>query len=55
MCIRDSNRGEREGKLRVRVRVDGEAAAERLQSRYPRRRGPVSYTHLDVYKRQAGM
>ena len=28
------NRGEREGKLRVRVRVDGEAAAERLQSRY---------------------
>ncbi len=36
------NRGEREGKLRVRVRVDGEAASSRLVSRYPRRRGPFA-------------
>ena len=49
------NRGEREGKLRVRVRVDGEAAAERLQSRYPRRRGPfaseLNAAIADGYKR----
>nr|WP_255431940.1 Tex family protein [Collinsella sp. BA40] len=36
------NRGEREGKLRVRVRVDGEAASSRLVGRYPRRRGPFA-------------
>ena len=49
------NRGEREGKLRMRVRVDGEAAAERLQSRYPRRRGPfaseLNAAIADGYKR----
>ncbi|EEA91277.1 Tex family protein [Collinsella stercoris] len=49
------NRGEREGKLRVRVRVDGEAAAERLQRRYPRRRGPfapeLNAAIADGYKR----
>lgn len=49
------NRGEREGKLRVRVRVDGEAAAERLQRRYPRRRGPfapeLDAAIADGYKR----
>lgn len=36
------DRGEREGKLRVRVQVDAEAAAERLLARYPRRRGPFA-------------
>lgn len=41
------NRGEREGKLRVRVRVDGDAATERLQRRYPRRRGPFA-SELDA-------
>ena len=45
----------REGKLRVRVRVDGEAAAERLQRRYPRRRGPfageLNAAIADGYKR----
>ena len=49
------NRGEREGKLRVRVRVDGEAASERLQRRYPRRRGPfageLDAAIADGYKR----
>ena len=49
------NRGEREGKLRVHVRVDGEAAAERLQRRYPRRRGPfapeLNTAIADGYKR----
>ncbi|MDO4437415.1 MAG: Tex family protein [Coriobacteriaceae bacterium] len=49
------NRGEREGKLRVRVRVDGELAAERLQRRYPRRRGSfapeLSAAIADGYKR----
>ena len=33
------DRGEREGKLRVRVNVDGAAAVERLGSRWPRRQG----------------
>lgn len=36
------DRGEREGKLRVRVQVDAEAAVERLLARYPRRRGPFA-------------
>ena len=39
----------------MRVRVDGEAAAERLQSRYPRRRGPfaseLNAAIADGYKR----
>ena len=33
------DRGEREGKLRVRVNVDGAAATARLGSRWPRRQG----------------
>ena len=33
------DRGEREGKLRVRVNVDGAAAVERLGCRWPRRQG----------------
>ena len=33
------DRGEREGKLRVRVNVDGTAAVERLGRRWPRRQG----------------
>ena len=33
------DRGEREGKLRVRVNVDGAAAVERLGRRWPRRQG----------------
>ena len=49
------NRGEREGKLRVRVRVDGEAASRRLLGRYPRRRGPfapeLEQAVADGYKR----
>lgn len=49
------NRGEREGKLRVRVRVDAEAATQRLTHRYPRRRGPFAPVFeaaiADGYKR----
>ena len=36
------NRGEREGRLKVRVRVDGTAAVERLERRVVRRRSPVA-------------
>ena len=49
------DRGEREGKLRVRVRVDGEAAVARLGARWPRRQGvfaPVLDAAIaDGYKR----
>ena len=49
------DRGEREGKLRVRVNVDGAAATERLGSRWPRRQGvfaPVFDAAIaDGYKR----
>ena len=49
------DRGEREEKLRVRVRVDGNAAVERLGSRWPRRQGvfaPVLDAAIaDGYKR----
>ena len=36
------DRGEREGKLRVRVGVDTEAAIARLGARWPRRQGPFA-------------
>ena len=36
------NRGEREGRLKVRVRVDGAAAVERLERRVVRRRSPAA-------------
>ncbi len=49
------DRGEREGKLRVRVSVDAQAAVERLGSRWPRRAGvfaPVLDAAIaDGYKR----
>ncbi len=49
------DRGEREGKLRVRVRVDADAAIARLGSRWPRRQGafaPVLDAAVaDGYKR----
>lgn len=49
------DRGEREGKLRVRVNVDGAAAVERLARRWPRRQGvfaPVFDAAVaDGYKR----
>lgn len=49
------DRGEREGKLRVRVNVDGAAATARLGSRWPRRQGvfaPVFDAAIaDGYKR----
>ena len=49
------DRGEREGKLRVRVSVDGAAAVERLGQRWPRRQGvfaPVFDAAIaDGYKR----
>ena len=49
------DRGEREGKLRVHVRVDTEAAVARLGSRWPRRRGPfapvLDAAVADGYKR----
>ncbi len=49
------DRGEREGKLRVRVNVDGAAATARLGSRWPRRQGvfaPVFNAAIaDGYKR----
>ena len=49
------DRGEREEKLRVRVRVDGEAAVARLGARWPRRQGvfaPVLDAAIaDGYKR----
>ena len=49
------DRGEREGKLRVRVNVDGTAAVERLGRRWPRRQGvfaPVFDAAVaDGYKR----
>ena len=49
------DRGEREGKLRVRVNVDGAAATARLSSRWPRRQGvfaPVFDAAIaDGYKR----
>ena len=49
------NRGEKEGKLRVHVRIDGDAATERLLKRYPRRRGPFQQAFEDAiadgYKR----
>ena len=49
------DRGEREGKLRVHVRVDGEAAVARLGRRWPRRQGifaPVLDAAIaDGYKR----
>ena len=41
------DRGEREGKLRVRVNVDGAAAVERLGRRWPRRQGPFA-PYLDA-------
>ncbi|WP_346674171.1 Tex family protein [Enorma phocaeensis] len=49
------DRGEREGKLRVRVGVDTEAAVARLGSRWPRRQGPfapvLDAAIADGYKR----
>lgn len=49
------NRGQREGKLRVQVSMDAEAATNRLLSRYPRRRGPfapvLAEAIADGYKR----
>ena len=49
------DRGEREGKLRVRVNVDGAAAVERLGRRWPRRQGVIAPVFdaaiADVYKR----
>ena len=49
------DRGEREGKLRVRVNVDGAAATARLGSRWPRRQGvfaPIFDAAIaDGYKR----
>ena len=49
------DRGEREGKLRVRVNVDGAAAVERLGRRWPRRQGvfaPIFDAAIaDGYKR----
>ena len=49
------DRGEREGKLRVKVRVDADAAVARLGSRWPRRQGmfaPVLEAAIaDGYKR----
>uniref|UniRef100_UPI0018FEEF84 Tex family protein n=1 Tax=Collinsella provencensis TaxID=1937461 RepID=UPI0018FEEF84 len=49
------NRGQREGKLRVQVSMDAEAAINRLLSRYPRRRGPfapvLAEAIADGYKR----
>ena len=49
------DRGEREGKLRVRVNVDGQQAVSRLGSRWPRRQGvfaPVFDAAIaDGYKR----
>ena len=50
MCIRDSVihgiRGSRVRKIHLKQRLDGIDAEARL------RMIPVSYTHLDVYKRQ---
>ena len=49
------NRGEKEGKLRVKVRVDADNATVRLLHRYPRRRGPFQPVFetavADGYKR----
>lgn len=49
------DRGEREGKLRVRVAIDADLATRHLQDRYPRRRGPFSdeleAAIADSYKR----
>ena len=49
------DRGEREGKLRVRVGVDTQAAVARLGSRWPRRQGPfapvLDAAIADGYKR----
>ena len=49
------DRGEREGKLRVRVGADTEAAVARLGSRWPRRQGPfapvLDAAIADGYKR----
>lgn len=49
------DRGEREGKLRVRVGVDTEAAVARLGARWPRRQGPfapvLDAAIADGYKR----
>lgn len=49
------NRGQREGKLRVHVGMDAEAATNRLLNRYPRRRGPfapvLATAIADGYKR----
>lgn len=49
------DRGEREGKLRVRVGVDTKAAVARLGSRWPRRQGPfapvLDAAIADGYKR----
>ena len=49
------DRGEREGKLRVRVGVDTEAAIARLGARWPRRQGPfapvLDAAIADGYKR----
>lgn len=49
------DRGEREGKLRVHVRVDAEAATARLGARWPRRQGPfaplLDAAIADGYKR----
>lgn len=49
------DRGEREGKLRVRVNVDGAAATARLGSRWPRRQGVFASVFdaaiADGYKR----
>ena len=36
-----------EQRCRIRMRIDG-----KLAERYVVERAPVSYTHLDVYKRQ---
>ena len=63
MCIRDRDshgwRCRRAGAQRQQVLLPGRGLGRRQPScshkRQKRSRGPVSYTHLDVYKRQMGV
>ena len=51
MCIRD--RGKSSEKAAQKLHFSEKQAAAILDMRLYKLIGPVSYTHLDVYKRQA--
>ena len=52
MCIRDRLRGEYKGRASAEGYTLKDGTALKLSDKDQKWLGPVSYTHLDVYKRQ---